>query len=233
MINFIVVDDIKYFSDEVSNIIDKVMMKNTLEYKIHIFNDYDSKFMKIMKNSMSNKIYILDIESKSASGLDVARMIRKNDVNSIIIFLTAHNELGSVVSKEQLLVLTFICKFDDFKTNIKLAINKSLQILGKNTVIKFKDYNTFYTIHLKDILYVTHDSIDRKSIIKTDYTVYKVNNSLAEIKEMSFNKLKQTHRSCLVNEDRITKIDIKKNEIVFDNGEKIDMVSSSYKKELI
>lgn len=233
VINFIVADDIKYFIDEVSDVINGIMMKNTFEYKIHTFDDYNLDFKKVIKNSMPNKIYILDIETKSASGLDMARMIRRDDVNSVIIFLTAHDELSSVVSKDQLMVLTFICKFDDFKNNVKSAISKSLKVIGKNTVIKFKDYSTVYTIDVDDILYVTRDSVDRKCAIKTKYTTYKVNKSLTEIKEMCSNKLIQTHRGCLVNQDRIVKIDKKKNEISLDNGEVITLVSINYMKELI
>ena len=36
---------------------------------------------------MVNRIYLLDIETKSASGIDMARIIRKNDLDSIIIFI--------------------------------------------------------------------------------------------------------------------------------------------------
>lgn len=233
MINFIVVDDEKYFIDEVVNIVDCIMMKNTFEYKTHTFNDFDKEFMFFMKNSLPNKIYILDIETKSASGIDIARMIRKNDMDSVIIFLTAHEELSSTISKEQLMILTFICKFDNFKFKVEQAINNSLRVIGKKNKIKIIDNRTIYTIDINDVLYVTHDSVDRKCLIKTDYAVYKVSKSLLNIKELSLNKLKQTHRGCLVNEDRISILDKKKNEIIFDNGEKIDLLSNNYKKEIV
>ena len=87
MINFIVVDDIAKFVDIVSNVITKVMMKNKFMYKTHCFNEYDDSFFDVMNSNLSNKIYILDIETKEASGIDVARKIRKFDVDSIIIFV--------------------------------------------------------------------------------------------------------------------------------------------------
>ena len=232
MINFVVVDDNIEIVKKIKTIITKVMIKKDLEYKIHIFNDYDDKFKEFANKPLSNRIYFLDIETKSASGLDIARDIRKSDVDSILIFVTAHEELGSVVIREQLMALTFICKFDNLEIKIKDAIIKSLQILGKKTVIRFSYYNSLYTIPVDDILYVTRDSVERKCLIKTSYTTYKVGKNLSDIKELAGDNLIQTHRSCLVNESRISQIDKKNSEIIFDNGDKIDLLSNGFKKEL-
>lgn len=232
MINFIVVDDNHEIIKIVENIITKFMMNESIEYKINIFDDYDYKFNKIMNSKMPNKIYILDIETKSASGIDIARQIRKNDIDSVIIFVTAHEELGSVIIKESLMVLTFICKFDDFENKLRNAVDNSLKIVGNKKTIRFNDYNSIYTIPIKDILYITRDSIERKSIIKTDYTVYKVSKPLVELKKLSGGELIQTHRACLVNKKRISKIDKTKRIITFDNGSTIDLLSENYKKEM-
>ena len=156
MINFIVVDDFKEITKKVEKIINKIMMNNKLEYKIHVFDDYNSEFKQLVDKPLTNKIYFLDIETQSASGIDMARLIRKNDLDSIIIFITAHEELGSIIIKEQLMVLTFICKFDNFELKLKDAIMKSLSYIGKKRVIKFVDNNAIYIIPIKDILYITH-----------------------------------------------------------------------------
>ncbi|MBE6149346.1 MAG: response regulator [Firmicutes bacterium] len=233
MINFIVVDDNVKVAKNVENIINKIMMKQRLEYKINIYDDYDPNFKKIMNINKSNKIYILDIETKSASGIDIARQIRKKDVESVIIFITAHEELGSVIIKENLLVLTFICKFDDFDNKLFNAINNALEIIGNKKTIRFNDYNSIYTIPLKDILYVTRDSIERKTIIKTEYANYKVMKSLTELKNISDGELIQTHKSCIVNMKRVLKIDKTRKIITFDNGDSIDLLSDNYKKGII
>jgi len=233
MINFIIVDDFEQITKTIENIISKVMINNSLEYKIHIFHDYDSNFKKVMNSQIPNKIYFLDIETKSASGIDIARNIRKNDTESVITFVTVHDELCSSVIKDQIMALTFICKFDDFESKVKEATIKSLEIIGTKKVIKFRDYSSLYTIPVKDILYVTRDSVERKCLIKTDYTTYKVGKNLSDIKDLSMDTLIQTHRACLVNPDRVLKFDKKNNQITFDNGEIIDLLSKSYKKELV
>lgn len=233
MINFIAVDDIDRILKRVEKTIDKTMISNNINYKIHSFSDYDKEFFKVINKSIPNKVYILDIETPSASGIDVARIIRKNDVNSVIIFITAHEELGSLVLKDQLMFLTFISKFDDFESKLKQAIIKSLEILDQKKVIRFKDYNTLYTIPIKDILYITRDTYERKCFIKTDYTTYKTGKTLAELKEMTSGYFKQSHRACLVNMDRVRKINRGTNQIEFDTGEIINLLSNNYKKELL
>lgn len=232
MVNFVIVDDFKEITSNIEKIISKIMINNKLEYKTYIFDDYDSKFKKFMSEPMVNRIYLLDIETKSASGIDIARMIRKNDLDSIIIFITAHEELASNIVRDQLMVLTFICKFDDFEKRVKDAVVKSLAYIGKKNAIKFVDNNAIYIIPTKDILYVTHDNVERKCLIKTDNRIYKIGKSLTEIKELSMGTLAQSHRACLVNEDRIVKIDKKRKQILFDNGEIVDLVSENYKKEV-
>ena len=233
MINFIVVDDNIEIAKNVEKIINKVMLSSNFEYKIHIFHDYDSKFLKFIEQPLPNKVYFLDIETPSASGVDIARKIRKNDTQSIISFITAHEQMGGVIIKESLMVLTFICKFDGFEKKVKDAVEKSLEVLGTKPIIRFKDYNALYIIPVEDILYIVRDTMERKCIIKTDYTTYTIGKTLTELKELSNGSLTQTHRACLVNEKRVHKIDKKNKCIVFDNGEKIDLLSDARKKELV
>lgn len=233
MINFIVVDDIKKYSDIVCDIITKVMMKNKFMYKTYSFNEYDDEFFSVMNSSLSNKIYIMDIETKNASGIDIARKIRKFDVDSIIIFVTVYNEAGMVLLQDDLMFLSFLSKFDDFENKLYGSINKALEFINHRICINFNDKGTIYNIPVNDILYVTKESNSRKSIIKTTNSSYVVNLTLREIVDICGDYLVQTHRSCFVNKDRVRVINKREGIIEFDNGDTIDLLSSSYKKGLV
>lgn len=230
MINFIVVDDNEKFLGINVDVITKVMMKNKFAYKTHAFIEYDESFYQIMNSDLPNKIYILDIETKEASGIDIARKIRKRDIDSIIIFATVHNEAGLVLLKDDLMFLTFLCKFDDFENNLYNSINKALEFIHHKTYVKFNDRGTIYTIPLSDILYITKESSSRKSIIKTTYAEYSVNLTFKELIALCGDSLVQTHRSCFVNKDRVRIIDKRGGVIEFDDGCSIDLLSSNYKK---
>ena len=230
MINFIIVDDNKKFLEIMVNVVTKVMMKNKFVYKTYSYTEYDDEFFSIMNSDMSNRIYILDIETREASGIDIARKIRKRDVDSVIIFATVHAEAGLVLLKDDLMFLNFLCKFDDFENKLYSSVCKALEFTHHKLSIKFNDRGTIYNVPIQDILYITKEAGDRKSTIKTCKDSYRVNLSLKEWSDMSCCSLVQTHRCCFVNMDNVRVFDRKKNMILFDNGEVIDLVSDKYKK---
>ena len=228
MLNFIVCDDEEKDRVFVNNVITKYMMKNQMEYKIHMFKDYNRDFMDLINTKMSFKIYILDIEAPTRSGIDIARIIRNKDVNSVIIFLTGHQELSQVIIKEEFLFLSFINKFDDCENRLIKAIKMAQKIIKTKKTIRFKDGGVLYTIDLDDILYVTKNSGERKSIIKTDYSEFRVNKNLIELHDMLSDDFVQTHRACIVNRSRVASYAKSKQLITFDNGEWTDVISSRF-----
>ena len=233
MINFIICDDNDIVRKNIEETINRIMMKNDYNYKIHSYNDYNKKFLKDMELHLSNKIYILDIETPSNSGIDIARRIRQNDIDSIIIFLTSHYELGSVLLEDELMFLTFISKFNNQDERLNSAIKNAIKMIGKKQAVRFEDHGVLYTIPINDILYVTRDSVNRKSVIKTDYSEFKINKTISEFIDLLGEDFVQTHRSCLANKNRIRIMNKKANTITFDNGETIDLLSEIYKKEVV
>ena len=233
MVNIILCEDNIKDRKKTIKIVEEFLKERKVEYKIHVFEDYNDNFENIIKSTLPFKIYLLDIETPSRSGIDVARDIRKNDLDSIIIFLTAHDELSSVVAKDDIMFLTFINKFYNFDKKLPFSLNNALKLLNKKRVIKISDSNISYTIDINSILYICKDSFERKTIIKTDYDEIKVKRTLIEIRKMLDERFIQTHRACYINIDRKSKIDLKNKIITFDNGNEIDLISDRYKKDVI
>lgn len=232
MLNVIICDDNEKDRNNAVKVVKEFMTKNKNEYELHVFSDYNKSFYDIVHRKIPFKIYLLDIETPTRSGIDVAREIRRKDVDSVIIFLTAHEELGNIVLKNDLMFLSFINKFDDFENRLTNSLKRGLELLKHKNVIKFMDRNILYTININDILYITKDSFERKTIIKTDYTEFRVNKTLADIIGMLDDRFIQTHRACYINSDRKVKIDKTSRTITFDNGEVIDLLSDKYRKEV-
>lgn len=231
MINFIVCDDNKNILKKVKEIIINSMMNNDTGYEIHIFNDYDNSFKDIIKAEIPNKIYILDIETPTSSGIDIARKIRNIDYNSIIIFLTAHEELGYTILQKEFLFLSFINKYDNYENKLLKAIKTSLRKINTNKMLKYTKNGVVYTIPLEDILYITRDSVERKCIIKTEYLEVMISKQLKEIKEDLTSDFVYSHRSCIVNKNKVRIVDFREHRIIFNNDEEISLVSSIFKKE--
>lgn len=228
MINFIICDDNLEMLQNVKNIINNVMMKNNYAYKIHPFTEYDQQFYQTMNSRISNKIYVLDIETKHSSGIDVARKIRIKDVNSVIIFLTSHDELGSVLLRDEIMFLTFINKLDNYKKRLQSAIRKSVQVIGKNKILRFEHHGAIFTIPEKDILYITRDAVERKIIIVTDTTEFKLSKTLSDMLSLLSNDFVQSHKSCIVNSRRVNIVNKRTKKIIFDTGVEIEFLSRKY-----
>ena len=233
MVNIIICDDNEKDRNSIVCAIKESMLKLGEEYRLFEYSDYDKQFESIVESSIPFKIYLLDIETPSRSGIDVARQIRRKDVDSVIIFLTAHEELGSVILKNDLMFLSFINKFDNLKARLNSSLKKSLDLLHKHNVIKIQDKNITYTINLNDILYITKESFERKTVIVTDYGEFKIGKSMNYIMSLMDSRFVQTHRACFINSERRVMTDKSKKIITFDNGKTVNLLSDKYKKGVI
>lgn len=124
MINFVVCEDNKIILQKNIDIINKTMFKNNSDYRIYPFTEDNNALQEIIKKNLENKIYILDIELENVSGIDIAREIRKNDKESIIIISTTYVEYLPHTIKSKLLLFDFISKFDNYEESLSNSINK-------------------------------------------------------------------------------------------------------------
>lgn len=94
MINFIICDDNENFLMREKKLVNNFMMNYDADYKITDFSDYTEEFFQAMYDETCFKIYLLDIQTDTNSGLNVARRIREeqDDWISIIIIITAFGE---------------------------------------------------------------------------------------------------------------------------------------------
>lgn len=232
MYEFVICDDDNKTVEIVKNIINKNMKTTDYKYKIYSFNDYTNEFKKYVACNKKRVIYILDIEMPSESGIAMARYIRNIDKQSIIAILTSHHENADEIYKGRLNILTFISKFDKCEENIDDTIKTAITYFDSSEdVLKFSDLGNDYSIFCRDILYITKDG--RKTLIKLSQYEYEVYTSLDKLKNNLPNYFVQSHRACIVNMNRVIKINRGKKEIHFDNGEVIDYIGDKYKKDLV
>lgn len=232
MLNIVICEDNKRDLGKVVQLVDSFMSKNRCNYQKHIYRDFNDDFMKLVKTKMPFRIYILDIETPSRSGIDVAREIRNKDLDSVIIFLTGHDELGRVILQNDLMFLAFVNKFDNMNKRINEVLHKAIDLVKLKRTIRIEDGTNTYIIDLNDILYFTKETFDRKTTIKTDYAEYRVRKSLSQIYDMLDDRFIYSHRACIVNKTRISRIDKSNRIIYFDNGDSTDLLSDKYKKEM-
>lgn len=231
MINFIICDDNLEMRDNILAVVAGFMMTKEIDYKTHLYSDYDDEFMKIVNQKLSFKIYILDIEAPTRTGIDIARIIRHKDEDSAIIFITGHEELGPKLLSKDITFLAFINKFDDYKNRLQLNIGKAISALEKKKCLRFEDCSIFYALPYHDILYIEKDSLSRGTIIVTETNEFKIHKPLSFFKDLQNDSFVQTHRACIMNKERIISVNKKEHLATFDNGMKSDLISTRFKIE--
>lgn len=234
MVNFVLVDDIKWFLDRYERIINKIMIDTNLEYTVYKFFEYDKDFNNFSKKDLENRIYILDVETKNNNGIDVARRLRSFDQKSEIIFSTAYAQKEKHINKFLISSLKAMGMIS--KDNEKLLVEKIKEIIAyieqnKNLTMNTPSYRS--TINLNEIFYI--EVIARITYVHTATATVELTRSLTSIEEELNNKCDffvRTHRACLVNSIKVLKYDFQNKRIFFKNKLECSLLSRKYKKEI-
>lgn len=230
MIKFIVVEDNEYYLDMTEKIIMNYMMKNNYDFDVVKLNEWKED----REYSTDDKcIYLLDYQLDKMTAIDVARKIRLDDWLSPIIVFTVNETKALETFKQRLQILDFVSKYDNLDKNLEELFDICIKQFNHKSVFKYKTYNYEYIIDVNKILYIYRDTSMRKCIIVTDNNEHEVSLSLKSFLCNLPDTFKYCHKGCIINTDRIEKIDWKSRQIVFDNGMSTNIVSKSFRKELM
>ena len=236
MINFVICDDNKNFSKIMKNTIDKYMINYEQEYKIFHFEGYNNKFEEFVSKEIGFKIYFLDIRTKNGSGLDAARIIREkyDDWVSIIVIVTSHEEYRYEALSNRLYLLDFVNKLIDCENSIKEDITKALNNYNKRYKSLSYEYNhVMHKIEFRNIISIEKEPDSKRCIIKTTYGNSYISDTLNNIQSQLDDRFVKTHRSLIVNKDKITKYDSRTNTLEFCDGSNSNLIARNKKKELM
>lgn len=137
MVNFVVCEDNKIILQRNIDIINRVMFKNNLSYKVYSFSNYSKELNDLIKLDVGKKIYILDIELEDVSGLDIARDIREEDLKSFIIISTSYIDYLPYTLKSKLMLFDFVSKFEDYDANLSSILDRALNSYNDEVNIDF------------------------------------------------------------------------------------------------
>lgn len=235
MFKFIIVEDMEEFSKKLVNIIQSFSMQYNVEIEIEKFNSYTNKLKKLITNDKYFKIYILDIElnnDKDVNGIQIANFIRKYDNKSLIIFITDYfTEYSMDILESKIMFLKFISKKSDYKKELPILFKEQILNKYRTNILVIQTKSMLYRFEAHNLLYVKIEN--RKSKFVLDYMTFESSKQLQQIQDMVDNRFVLSHKSCLVNIDRISKIDTKNRIIYFDNGMQTDVVSARYLKTIL
>jgi len=229
MTNYIILDDDIKEVARIKKIIKDVEVNAIIKYFPKVNKEFREEIMSFDKR----KVYILDIElGTKVSGINAARLIRENDYESEIIFITSHEKMFESVHRSIYEVFDFIEKFHNFEIRLK----KDLKIIASRDyglkLFKFNVNNVELSVFYNRILYIYRETLERKVVIVTDTNIYKVNLGINEILERLDARFRRCHRSCIFNRDRVEEKNYRKGYFKLDTGKEVYMLSKKYQNSL-
>lgn len=152
MVNIILCDDevesLQRTQDEIERI------KTRLPYPVEVitYTDTDYLMERINNRELESDILIIDVDMPKMSGLDIAKYIRQNKLDIVIIFLTGHDEY--VYSSFEFSPLRYIRK-EFIKEELLYALIAACNNVDtkKNEYILIKAIDGNYHIKTSEILY--------------------------------------------------------------------------------
>ncbi len=211
MINIIICSEDKNFSNTFSSFISSFFKYEGINSNIIVITKYGTDFKNTFK--LSNQIYILNHEDKDNSFDSISKQILSTNKDASILIIT---------DKTKNKFFNFLKGSTKFHNNVNLNNNKT---------INFKDKNTYYSLVLDKILYITTDTNHRQTVIQYENKIYKISKPLNIFMELLDERFIQTHRSCYINKNRLEYMDLTNNTIKFDNNISINYLSRNFKKK--
>ena len=232
--NFIIYENDTKYINTYRQVITKLMGPNNLNYKIHLFKQYNQETKQKLNKIEGNKIYLLAIKVDGKNGLELAKIIRsKGDWRSPIIIITNYEEYQKASYQDKILMLDFISKKGDVTTKLLNTLYIAIDILSSYKSLCFLSHGEMYQIPYRDILYIEKNINNNSSVIVTKSQKYQIRETICNIEKQLNNPTTfvKTHRSCIVNTKNIKHINFDTGIITFDK-EKTALLARSNKKEL-
>ena len=221
MLKIAVCDDEKVICDYLEKRINDYLAKIDENAEVSVFYD-SAPLLDACRKSNDFDIIFLDIKMKTINGVDCAKLLRENDVNSLIVFVTSSAEY--VFSGYEVKAFRYILK-TDLVNAFDRIFGECITELKRNTDKTFplRTTSVVKNIPLNDILYF--ESNKRVLIVHTkgeDLSFYgKLDDIEDSLKNDNFIRI---HQSFLVNALKIRSVS--KTEVELKNGDVLPVSKS-------
>lgn len=194
-------EDEEFIQNSIEKNVEKCLEITGMEGKCECFVSAEEL---LEKGNMPYALYILDVEMKKLSGLELAEHIRTEDRNAVIIFMTNHSEMMQKAFDVQ--AFQYLVKPIDSDTAHNVIMRALRIIREKRNYIRF-------TNKLKDMIFY-YDEVEciesrrRKIIVHTEKRDYEFYGSLSQIEEdIKGSMFVRVHNSYLVNLEKLREVE--------------------------
>ncbi len=218
MLKIAICDDEDTQRKEIANMIDKVLNLDYKSYKIFQFINGEQLAVSLLDFD----IYFLDIQMDNLNGIEIAKKIRRENENAIIIFITGIKDY--VFDAFDVRAFHYILKPIDEKKLKEILHSALKQFEKEDKFIIAKTIKQTNKIFLRDIMYI--ESEGRKLKVHTVNNVIEYYHKLSELEQkLCYCNFFRCHKSYIVNLKYVDSYD--NTSILLKNSDKIYL--SKYK----
>jgi len=235
MIHFVVAEDCLSILEQIISTIESTMMKNQdIPFQISSVSSKEEILPFIQNDDL--KVYILDFELQDCNSLELVRMIReeKSDWESILLILSIRDELRYQLLSLRLLIFDYISLYQDNAFSLLASDLQQIAsiIQQRRKTLLIATPQELYRISCDDILYITRDTFQRKSVIVTKTDSIFTRETLSELKKSLPSYFFQVQRSFIVNVHEVSSVNFSENAILLSDGKVKIWFSRRYAKKL-
>lgn len=223
MLRLAIVDDDPNDSAALNSLVAEYFQKNSQAYVTCVFNTP----LDFIRSTENHDIVFMDIRMDKLDGLEVARIMRKINTDSVLIFVTHMAQLA--IKGYEVDALDFIVKPAD-QFSINYVLDKALTRLENtsSTIFALKTSSGIISLSSNDITYV--EVFDHNLVYHTTKGVYDVRGRLSDVtKKLDQKRFIMCNRSFVVN---LRYVSSACNEYLVVDGTKIS-ISKSHRKEIM
>ena len=216
MIRVALCDDDAIFLNRLYHSVKEWFQKNRPEQKVMIETFNDGKALLDSAGDPFD-IFFLDIEMPTISGLEAAKQIKEKKPNSILIFLTAHEEFAMEGYRISAIRYLWKLELDEYLPEaLEAALKETAKIRKGSLSVSY--YGNTTMIPFEEILYIQH--LLRSSQIHKASEVIQDNRGLKELYSLLDDKqFVYIDRGTIVNLDYV--VQIKGNMVILRNKEEL------------
>lgn len=225
MLHFVLCDDNVQILNRLEKSLELIFAKHDIDAKIFYKSKTSAEVLNYVKNNIVD-VLILDINLQSnISGCDIADIVRRENKNIYIIFLTGHLEYALMAYKYK--TFDYLSKpiTDD---RLEETILRLVDDISQSNT-KFLKINNLI-IKQDDINYIKKDGM--KLVFCTSIRNYEVYSSFSKIQSCLPDNFVRCHKSYIININKINHFVLNENIVLFNHNSSCS-IGAKYKNKFL
>ena len=199
--------------DDENKIVEEITSYIKKDFPVSEVRTYSNGESFLAASEERPEVLLLDIDMPGISGMEVAAALTREKVSTLIVFVTAHDEL--VYDSFKYHPFAFVRK-KFLEEELKIVLSDcEKQLMSRNKKFVFQNASKLVTLSQSDILYFEGQA--NYLAIHTTSDEYKMRSTMAGVeKELEDSDFLRIHKGFLVNLEHIRVL--KTEELELDNG---------------